>query len=78
MLSVSLNKTFPFLSFQIIKELIKRKQEQLQKVYPGLSCFKDGVRQIPIESIPGVTEAGWKPSPEKEKRFKIFHLDNIQ
>ncbi|XP_041363170.1 histone acetyltransferase KAT2A-like [Gigantopelta aegis] len=57
---------------QIIKELIKRKQEQLQKVYPGLSCFKDGVRQIPVESIPGVTEAGWKPSPEKEKSKEAF------
>lgn len=39
---------------QIIKKLIERKQAQIRKVYPGLSCFKDGVRQIPIESIPGI------------------------
>ncbi|XP_078091982.1 histone acetyltransferase KAT2B isoform X3 [Mustelus asterias] len=53
---------------QIIKKLIERKQAQIRKVYPGLSCFKEGVRQIPIESIPGISkqpstgESGWKPS----------------
>ncbi|XP_030597096.1 histone acetyltransferase KAT2B-like [Archocentrus centrarchus] len=46
---------------EIIKKLIERKQAQIRKVYPGLSCFKDGVRQIPIESIPGIRETGWKP-----------------
>lgn len=45
---------------EIIKKLIERQQEQMQKVYPGLSCFKDGVREIPIESIPGIREVGWK------------------
>lgn len=39
---------------QIIKKLIERKQAQIRKVYPGLSCFKEGVRQIPIENIPGI------------------------
>ncbi|MGH0147230.1 UNVERIFIED_CONTAM: hypothetical protein FKN15_028804 [Acipenser sinensis] len=39
---------------EIIKKLIERKQAQIRKVYPGLSCFKEGVRQIPIESIPGI------------------------
>jgi len=53
------------LYFQIIHTLIERKREELQKVHAGLTCFKDGVRQIPIESIPGVLEAGWKPDPEK-------------
>jgi histone acetyltransferase len=40
--------------------VIEQKQEQEEKVYPGLQCFKDGVHQIPIESIPGVLEAGYK------------------
>ncbi|KFQ28000.1 Histone acetyltransferase KAT2A, partial [Mesitornis unicolor] len=40
----------------IIKKLIERKQAQIRKVYPGLTCFKEGVRQIPIER-----ETGWKP-----------------
>ncbi|MGH0127483.1 UNVERIFIED_CONTAM: hypothetical protein FKN15_046818 [Acipenser sinensis] len=33
---------------EIIKKLIERKQAQIRKVYPGLSCFKEG-------------ETGWKP-----------------
>lgn len=47
----------PFLP-QIIKKLIERKQAQIRKVYPGLSCFKEGVRQIPVESVPGIREQG--------------------
>ncbi|NXT28041.1 KAT2A acetyltransferase, partial [Syrrhaptes paradoxus] len=39
---------------EIIKKLIERKQAQIRKVYPGLTCFKEGVRQIPIESVPGI------------------------
>uniref|UniRef100_A0A8C4U5P0 Histone acetyltransferase n=1 Tax=Falco tinnunculus TaxID=100819 RepID=A0A8C4U5P0_FALTI len=46
---------------EIIKKLIERKQAQIRKVYPGLTCFKEGVRQIPIESVPGIRE-----SPRKE------------
>uniref|UniRef100_G3P1Q7 Histone acetyltransferase n=1 Tax=Gasterosteus aculeatus aculeatus TaxID=481459 RepID=G3P1Q7_GASAC len=41
---------------EIIKKLIERKQSQIRKVYPGLTCFKEGVRQIPVESIPGISE----------------------
>lgn len=51
--------------FQIVKRIIEQKQEKYQKVYPGLTCFKDGVRQIPIESIPGLQESGWKPPVDK-------------
>ncbi|NWT42857.1 KAT2A acetyltransferase, partial [Chroicocephalus maculipennis] len=56
---------------QIIKKLIERKQAQIRKVYPGLTCFKEGVRQIPIESVPGIRETGWKPlGKEKGKELK--------
>ncbi|XP_047657036.1 histone acetyltransferase KAT2A isoform X2 [Tachysurus fulvidraco] len=56
---------------EIIKKLIERKQSQIRKVYPGLTCFKEGVRQIPVESIPGIRETGWKPSAkEKNKELK--------
>lgn len=74
-----LNPQIPYTEFsviikkqkEIIKKLIERKQAQIRKVYPGLSCFKDGVRQIPIESIPGIRETGWKPSgKEKSKEPK--------
>uniref|UniRef100_A0A8C7WP93 histone acetyltransferase n=1 Tax=Oryzias sinensis TaxID=183150 RepID=A0A8C7WP93_9TELE len=56
---------------EIIKKLIERKQSQIRKVYPGLTCFKEGVRQIPVESIPGIRETGWKPSnKDKSKEVK--------
>uniref|UniRef100_A0A8C6NNC7 histone acetyltransferase n=1 Tax=Nothobranchius furzeri TaxID=105023 RepID=A0A8C6NNC7_NOTFU len=56
---------------EIIKKLIERKQSQIRKVYPGLTCFKEGVRQIPMESIPGIRETGWKPSnKDKGKEVK--------
>lgn len=45
---------------QIIKKLIERKQSEIRKVHPGLTCFREGVREIPVESIPGIREAGWK------------------
>ncbi|XP_076105543.1 histone acetyltransferase KAT2A-like [Mytilus galloprovincialis] len=50
---------------EIVKKIIERKQKQMEKVYPGLKCFKEGVRQIPIESIPGLQEMGWKATPEE-------------
>ena len=49
---------------EILKKLIERKQNQIRKVHAGLICFKDGVREIPIESIPGVLEAGYVPPNE--------------
>ncbi|ESO96746.1 hypothetical protein LOTGIDRAFT_143660 [Lottia gigantea] len=54
---------------QIVKKIVEMKQTKFEKEYAGLSCFKDGVRQIPIESIPGLLEAGWKPAstPDKSK-----------
>lgn len=75
LMGCELNPRIPYTEFsviikkqkEIIKKLIERKQAQIRKVYPGLSCFKDGVRQIPIESIPGIRETGWKPSG-REKR----------
>ncbi|XP_053120087.1 histone acetyltransferase KAT2B isoform X3 [Hemicordylus capensis] len=79
LMGCELNPRIPYTEFsviikkqkEIIKKLIERKQAQIRKVYPGLSCFKDGVRQIPIESIPGIRETGWKPSgKEKGKEPK--------
>lgn len=67
---------------EIVKELIAQRQQEVQKVHPGLTCFKEGVcvgstssgqisykqfdlftqlRSIPIESIPGLREVGWRP-----------------
>ncbi|XP_040208914.1 histone acetyltransferase KAT2B isoform X2 [Rana temporaria] len=79
LMGCELNPRIPYTEFsviikkqkEIIKKMIERKQAQIRKVYPGLSCFKEGVRQIPIESIPGIRETGWKPSiKEKSKEPK--------
>ncbi|XP_063778270.1 histone acetyltransferase KAT2B isoform X2 [Pseudophryne corroboree] len=77
LMGCELNPRIPYTEFsviikkqkEIIKKMIERKQAQIRKVYPGLSCFKEGVRQIPIESIPGIRETGWKPSI-KDRRAK--------
>uniref|UniRef100_F6RUG3 Histone acetyltransferase n=1 Tax=Ornithorhynchus anatinus TaxID=9258 RepID=F6RUG3_ORNAN len=61
---------------EIIKKLIERKQAQIRRVYPGLSCFKEGVRQIPVESIPGLRETGWK-SLGKEKGKELKDPDQL-
>ncbi|KAK3525282.1 hypothetical protein QTP86_024911 [Hemibagrus guttatus] len=57
LMGCELNPSIPYTEFsviikkqkEIIKKLIERKQAQIRKVYPGLSCFKEGVRQIPIK-----------------------------
>ncbi|XP_012217718.1 histone acetyltransferase KAT2A-like isoform X2 [Linepithema humile] len=45
---------------EIVKKLIYQRQQEIQKIHPGLTCFKEGVRGIPVESIPGIRETGWK------------------
>uniref|UniRef100_A0A7N8YKY3 histone acetyltransferase n=1 Tax=Mastacembelus armatus TaxID=205130 RepID=A0A7N8YKY3_9TELE len=60
---------------EIIKKLIERKQSQIRKVYPGLTCFKEGVRQIPVESIPGIRETGWKPKAPDYYEIIRFPID---
>jgi histone acetyltransferase len=55
---------------EVIKLLISKKEEEIAKCYPGLSCFRDGIRQIPIESIPGVREAGYRSSTEDYRFFE--------
>lgn len=60
---------------EILKKLIERKQAQIRKVHPGLACFKDGTREIPIESIPGILEAGWVPLAERPNGRSTMRSD---
>ena len=46
---------------EILKKLVGRKQEQIRKVHSGLTCFREGVREISVDSIPGILETGWEP-----------------
>jgi len=41
---------------------VEEKKMKIDGHNPGLTCFLDGVRMVPIESIPGVLDAGWTPS----------------
>lgn len=34
---------------------------KIERHNPGLTCFSDDVRMVPIKSIPGVVDAGWTP-----------------
>ncbi|KAK3102202.1 hypothetical protein FSP39_009584 [Pinctada imbricata] len=63
---------------EIVKKIIEHKQEKTQKVYPGLKCFKEGVRQVPIETIPGLQEQGWKPSVEPTNQESSADPDLLQ
>merc|ERR1719334_2548779 len=55
---------------EILKMLVERKQEQIRQVHPGLSCFRDGVREIAVEAIPGILETGWEPPAVDKSRYK--------
>uniref|UniRef100_A0A8C4J1K1 histone acetyltransferase n=1 Tax=Dromaius novaehollandiae TaxID=8790 RepID=A0A8C4J1K1_DRONO len=57
---------------EIIKKLIERKQAQIRKVYPGLTCFKEGVRQIPIESVPGIRESHLKELKDPDQLYNTL------
>lgn len=48
---------------EIVKELILQRQQEISKVHPGLTCFKEGIRTIPIDSIPGLRDIGWRSIP---------------
>ncbi|CAD7002289.1 histone acetyltransferase KAT2B [Ceratitis capitata] len=52
---------------EILKELIAQRHNEVQKVRPGLTCFKEGLRSIPVESIPGLREIGWKPQMRAQR-----------
>lgn len=51
----------------ITKELISQQQQDVQKVHRGLTCFKEKIRWIPVESIPGLQECGWKPQARAQR-----------
>ena len=52
---------------EILKKLVEKKQEQIRKVHAGLTCFREGVTEISVESIPGILETGWQPSSDRSR-----------
>ncbi|XP_063242704.1 histone acetyltransferase KAT2A isoform X2 [Bacillus rossius redtenbacheri] len=56
---------------EIIKKLIEMRQQEVQKVHPGLTCFREGMKVIPVESIPGILETGWRPVARNTRVTKV-------
>lgn len=54
-----------------MKKIIEARQQDVQKVHPGLTCFKEGVCSIPIESIPGIRETGWRPAARATRVSRV-------
>lgn len=52
----------------VIKRLIEGNQTSSEKIHPGLTCFKEGVRELPVESIIGASDS-------RPKKFKIMKID---
>lgn len=50
---------------------MEEQQHEAEKIHPGLSCFREGVRSIPVESIPGIRETGWKPAARATRVSKM-------
>lgn len=38
---------------EMVNYLIRQQQHKVIQEHPGLTCFKEGVRSIPLEAIPG-------------------------
>ncbi|XP_046671365.1 histone acetyltransferase KAT2A [Homalodisca vitripennis] len=56
---------------EIIKRLVDQHKQEAHKPHPGLSCFREGLKVIPIECIPGIRETGWKPSARNTRVSKV-------
>lgn len=50
---------------------MEEQQQEAEKIHPGLNCFREGVRSIPVESIPGIRETGWKPAVRSTRVSKL-------
>lgn len=64
-------KGFSQKCLQIVKNLVEAKHMQVERQYPGLTCFLDGVRMVTVESIPGVIETGWIPSTRATRNTRV-------
>jgi hypothetical protein len=58
---------------QVLLETLKDELKS-QRRYPGLKVFEEGKSFIPIENIPGVLEAGWRPEEEQDVVAQIVGM----
>lgn len=56
--------------------MVKEKHMRIEKDFPGLTCFQDGVRMVTVESIPGVMDTGWVPSTRATRNSRLTEETN--
>ncbi|CAH1117979.1 unnamed protein product [Phaedon cochleariae] len=62
---------------KFVKQLIYQQQTTVSKIHPGVTFFKEGVRSIPIESIPGIEETGWKPASRTTRGQQLEESQDV-
>ncbi|KAL1501403.1 hypothetical protein ABEB36_006727 [Hypothenemus hampei] len=62
---------------KFVKQLIYQQQKSVSKVHPGITFFKDGVKSIPVESIPGLEETGYKPATRVTRGQQLEESQDI-
>ncbi|CAH0558007.1 unnamed protein product [Brassicogethes aeneus] len=62
---------------KFVKQLIYQQQHNVSKIHPGLTFFKEGVRSIPVESIPGLQETGWKQATRATRGQQLEESQDI-
>ncbi|XP_076270136.1 gcn5 acetyltransferase isoform X2 [Rhynchophorus ferrugineus] len=63
---------------KFIKQLIHQQQRTVSKIHPGITFFKDGVKSIPVESIPGLEETGYKPATRTTRGQHLEESQDIE
>lgn len=51
--------------------MVEDRHMKVERQFPGLTCFLDGVKMVTIESIPGVMETGYIPSARFTRNSKV-------
>lgn len=64
--------------FQLLQIIRKLNEERMNAKtnFQGLSCFSNGLKVVPIKSIPGVVNAGWIPSARTTKNNSVIKETN--
>ncbi|KAL5496772.1 hypothetical protein EMCRGX_G013130 [Ephydatia muelleri] len=83
LMECELNPKIPYREFSsimkkqkmVIHQLIDKKQSEIRKVHPGLTCFGEGVRRIEVKDIPGILETGWKPTDNELRSPSQIELE---
>lgn len=62
---------------KFITQLIYQQQNVFSKVYPGLTCFQEGLGSIPVDNIPGLKDTDYKPSNRVTRGQQLEESQNF-